>query len=399
MVSSKTPTSKASAFGLRTVLNATGDVSHRDVVAAPLPVVAIERVVELARTFVSDAMAGEGLASLLKDVTGADDGFAVHTRSGATLLALVTNAARRGVVVSRGELLESDDGVRIVDLIKQAGGRLIEVGSTNRTRLEDYERALTSGDAVILKVQPPHFSRSAPSESVSAAALAALARTANTTVVYEQHGPGLRDVRQAIAAGVDVVTLCGEALFGASTSGLVVGRAGVVAAARAHLLAKTLKLDTLRQAALEQTLALLKAGRVDEIPALRMRSESLETIGGRASLVAACIGDEAVVSRLEATTDGEPATSVGVVLAVDEPEEFAALLRDGEPSVLVRWTKDAVLLDARTLSDRDVMPVATAVRQALAAVARRAGQGLALAPVGEQAKPERMTRGRALNER
>lgn len=398
MVTSETPTRKDEATGARPVLNATGVICDRDVVA-PLPVAAIERIAELARTFVIGSGSSDDLANLLMDVSGAEDGFAVNSRSGATLLALSTTSAPAEVVVSRGELLESDDGVRIAELIEQAGGRLIEVGSTNRTRLEDYERALTPGVSVLLKVRTPHLTSTGAHESVSIAALAALAGKANVTLVYELHRGELSDVAQAIAAGVDLVTFCGESLMGAPQSGLLVGRADAVRAARSHLLAKALKLDTLRQAALEQTLALLKAECVNEIPALRMRAESIETIGARASLVAACIGEEAVVSLLEAASDGPFEASVCVVLSVEDPEDFAILLRDGEPSVLVRTAKDALLLDARTLFDRDVMPVATAVRQAFAAVARRAGQRLAIAPRGEQTGASEKRRGRTLNER
>lgn len=386
MVTSETPNKATSVSGPRSALNATGVVCHRDVGAAPLPVVAIEQMAKLAGTFAGCLEpVDDALEKRVAQVTGAEEGLVVNTHAGATLLALSVKGAGARVIVSRAELLESDDGVRVAELVERSGGQLVEVGAANCTRLEDYERALTQENSVILKVQ----ARRAPSAGlgeVGVSALVELARRAKASVVYDQHDGALTDVRQAIVDGVALATFCGEALLGGPQAGVLVGRSDVVASARGHWLTKTLRLDALRLAAIGQVLELLASGRLSEVPALRMRAESLETIGGRASLIAACIGDEAVVSRL-----GENA-SVGVVVPVKDPSGIATYLRNGEPSLLVRATNDAVILDARTLFDRDVMPAATAVRQALAFEARQAGTTLALVSTGE--KTEAAERGK-----
>lgn len=377
---------------LREVLNATGVVLHTNLGRAPLAPRAVERIAEVARSYTNlelrleDGSRGgrdEGVEGHIRALTGAEAAFAVNNGAAAALLALAANAAGREVVVSRGELVEIGGGFRVPDVLAQSGCRLVEVGTTNRTRASDYAAALTPQTAAILKVHRSNFAIVGFTEDASIAELAQVGGA--VPVLYDQGSGDLADVRRSLADGAALVTFSGDKLLGGPQAGFVVGARALVDRARRHPLARALRLDKLRFAALEETLLLWRTGQTRRIPVARMIEEHIDVVGGRAAVLAATIGGDAKVAQLDAVAGGgahpaKPITSAGVVLRIDRPEALARLLRIGEPAVVPRVSHDAVVFDARTLADRDVMPVAHAVRRALALLAREDG-GPLLRPV------------------
>ncbi len=361
---------------LRRVLNATGVVVHTNLGRAPLPEAALERVREVGAGYSNleyDTAAGlrgsrqDHVAGLLRELTGAEAGLAVNNNAAAVLLALAALAEGREVVVSRGELIEIGDGFRIPDVLARSGATLVEVGTTNRTRLGDYERAIGERTAVLLRVHQSNFRMVGFTEQPRVGDLARLAERHGLALVDDLGSGALVETadeptaRSSVEGGAHLVTFSGDKLLGGPQAGLVVGRAELVELLRRHPLQRALRPDKLTLAALEGTLALYRAGSRD-LPVLRMLDESPESVRARAERLAALTGG--LVERTVARTGGG-ALPVAEIESYACELEFALAepLRHGDPAIVGIVRDSRLLLDCRTLSDAEIDEVAEAVRR------------------------------------
>src|SRR6266540_2803782 len=294
---------------LRRALNATGVIVHTNLGRAPLAEAALERALEVGRGYSNleyDLSAGgrgsrqDHVSAILRRLTGAEGALVVNNNAAAVMLALAVLAEGREVLVSRGELIEIGDGFRIPEVLVRSGAQLREVGTTNRTRAGDYERAVGPETAVLLRVHQSNFRLVGFTEQPSLEELAAVARRHELPLVDDLGSGvlvGLEDepsARESLAAGADLVCFSGDKLLGGPQAGIVVGRAELVERLRRHPLQRALRADKLTLAALEGTLSLAldPARAAGEIPVLRMFHEPLEQVRARAERLAAAVRGE-----------------------------------------------------------------------------------------------------------
>ena len=359
---------------LRRVVNATGVIVHTNLGRAPLAEAALERVREVARGYSNleyDLTAGargsrqDHLASLLRELTGAEAALVVNNNAGAVLLALAALAEGREVIVSRGELVEIGDGFRIPDVLARSGATLVEVGTTNRTRVRDYEEAITQETALFLRVHQSNFRVVGFAARPSLPDLARLADRRGILLVDDLGSGVLRELadepsaRASLAAGAHLVSFSGDKLLGGPQAGIVVGRADLVERLRRHPLQRALRADKLTLAALEGTLAAFRSRR-ERIPVLRMLEEPVEAVHARAERLASLTGGEVEPSRARAGGGALPLTELESFACV-LPEELARPLRLADPPVVGIVRDGKLLLDCRTLADAEVDEVARAV--------------------------------------
>ena len=374
--------------GLRPVLNATGVVLHTNLGRAPLAPEALARVEAVARGYSNlelDLESGERgsrfapLLEPLRTLTGAEDAIVVNNCAAATLLVLTALAEGREVVVSRGELVEIGGGFRIPDVMRQSHATLVEVGTTNRTRRADFERALSPSTALVAKVHRSNFALVGFTEETTVEELARLCQPRGVPLFVDA-GSGLLSpldlpgatgeptMRGHIEAGADLVAFSGDKLLGGPQAGIVVGRAFWVSRLRAHPLARALRVDKLTVAALEATLRMVQDGRGDEIPARALVLASEPVLRARADALRRHLEDAGVDARVvhvEGQVGGgtlplaRPRSWACVLEG--EAEAFATRLRTGEPSVLARIEDGRLVLDVRCIEDPDVAPLAAAV--------------------------------------
>jgi L-seryl-tRNA(Ser) seleniumtransferase len=367
----------ARAARLRRVINATGVIVHTNLGRAPLAGDALERVAAVAAGYSNlEYDVGEGargsrqdhVAPILRRLTGAEAALVVNNNAGALLLALAALAEGSEVLVSRGELIEIGDGFRIPDVLARSGARLREVGTTNRTRAADYERAVGPETALLLRVHQSNFRVVGFTEQPRLEELVRIGR-AHAIPVVDDLGSGVLvelegepSARDALSAGADLVCFSGDKLLGGPQAGIVVGRADLVDKLRRHPLQRALRADKLTLAALEATLALYldpkRAAR--EIPVLRMLGEPLEAVRTRADRLAELVGGE-VEQTVGRVGGGALPLAELPSFACAVEEELAAPLRDGEPPVIGILRDGRLLLDCRTLSDEEVDEVAARI--------------------------------------
>jgi L-seryl-tRNA(Ser) seleniumtransferase len=374
--------------GLRAVLNATGVVLHTNLGRAPLAPEVLARVDAVARGYSNlelDLDSGERgsrfapLLEPLRALTGAEDAIVVNNCAAATLLVLTALAEGREVVVSRGELVEIGGGFRIPDVMRQSHATLVEVGTTNRTRRADYERALSPATALVTKVHRSNFALVGFTEETTVEELARLCQPRGVPLFVDA-GSGLLSpldlpgaageptMRSHIEAGADLVAFSGDKLLGGPQAGIVVGRAFWVSRLRAHPLARALRVDKLTVAALEATLRMVQDGRGDEIPARALTLAPEPVLRSRADVLRRHLEDAGVDARIihvEGQVGGGTLPlarprSWACVLDGDA-EALATRLRTGEPSVLARIEDGRLVLDVRCIEDPDVAAVAAAV--------------------------------------
>ena len=375
----------ARAPSLRRVLNATGVIVHTNLGRAPLPEAALERALEIGRSYSNleyDLSAGargsrqDHVASILRRLTGAEAALVVNNNAAAVMLALAALAEGREVLVSRGELIEIGDGFRIPDVLARSGAVLREVGTTNRTRAADYERAIGPETAVLLRVHQSNFRVVGFTEHPSVPELAAVAQRHELPLVDDLGSGALfpsnslllddePTARESLAAGADLVCFSGDKLLGGPQAGIVVGRADLVERLRRHPLQRALRADKLTLAALEGTLGLYlepeRAAR--EVPVLRMLHEPAEAVRARAERLAEATGGEVEETVGRVGGGALPLTELPSYACAVE-EELAAPLRAGEPPVVGVIRDGRLLLDCRTLTDAEADEVAGAVRSA-----------------------------------
>src|SRR5256714_2526155 len=277
---------------LRRVLNATGVVVHTNLGRAPLADEAVARLAEVARGYSNlEYDLGEGargsrqdhVAAVLRRLTGAEAALVVNNNAAAVLLALAALAEGRDVVVSRGELIEIGDGFRIPDVLARSGARLVEVGTTNRTRAADYELAVGPDTALVLRVHQSNFRVVGFAELPRLEELAAVARRHGVPLVDDLGSgvlaelPGEPSAAESLAAGADVVCFSGDKLLGGPQAGIVVGRAELVEKLRRHPLQRAVRIDKLTLAALEGTLRVYLDA-PEQVPVLRMLRQGAASV-------------------------------------------------------------------------------------------------------------------------
>jgi L-seryl-tRNA(Ser) seleniumtransferase len=362
---------------LKRVLNATGVIVHTNLGRAPLADAALDHVREATRGYSNlefDLTTGsrgsrqDHVAGILRRLTGAEAALVVNNNAAAVLLALAALAEGREVIVSRGELIEIGDGFRIPDVLTRSGARLVEVGTTNRTRAADYEQAIGPETAVLLRVHQSNFRVVGFTEQPRVEELAAVARR-HALPLVDDLGSGVLgaltdepSAREALAAGADLVCFSGDKLLGGPQAGIVAGRADLVERLRRHPLQRALRADKLTIAALEGTLQ-LHLDAPERIPVLRMLREPAAAVRERANRLTAAVGG---------TVEETVARVGGGALPLAELPSFACAveealvgpLRVGSPPVVGIVRDGRLLLDCRTLDDDEVDEVAAAVRAA-----------------------------------
>ena len=400
---------------LRFVINASGVIVHTNLGRAPLADAARDAVAAAASGYSNleyDVERGERgsrnahLAELLSELTGAEDAIVVNNCAGAVLLAAAALAGGRGLVVSRGQLVEIGGSFRVPDVVAQSGAALVEVGTTNRTRLDDYRRAIGERTGAVMRAHQSNFRTVGFVEEPSIEELCSLGVPVIDDVgsgALADGVPELADepaVARSVAAGAAVVCFSGDKLLGGPQAGVMVGRADAIAACRSHPLARALRIDKLSLAALEATLRLYRDPRraLEEIPVLRMLVAGESELEARAQAMAAVIGgasaaaDRAGAAHPPATA--HPAAAAhppgarvirasakvgggalplleleGPVCAVDPgalgADELARRLRASDPPVVGRTRDGWLLLDPRTLTDDEARIAADAVVKAL----------------------------------
>jgi len=377
----------ALAPSLQPVINATGVVIHTNLGRAPLGRPAIDAIARIAAGYSNlEFDLGRGkrgdraahAASLLQRLTGAEQAIVVNNNAAAVLLTLSALAAGREVIISRGELVEIGGGFRIPDVLNQSGARLREVGTTNRTRAEDYAAAIGDKTAAILRVHPSNFRVEGFAHRPSLAEVVRIGRRFDIPVIEDlgsgnvyptgSHLPAGIDeptVRESLVAGVTVCCISGDKLLGGPQAGIILGRAAAIGAIARHPLMRAVRADKLAYAALEATLLEHVCDRAsDTVPVARMLTVSCQTLRGRATEIERRV---AAVNGLRVTThEGRSVIGGGTTPSVTLPTivldvEVHALaaaeaerrLRAGTPPVLGRVERDRLLLDLRTVAPEE----------------------------------------------
>jgi L-seryl-tRNA(Ser) seleniumtransferase len=385
------------------VVNATGVVIHTNLGRSPLPAEALETLESTAARYsnleydLEEGRRGsryDHITGLLAEVIGAEEAHVVNNNAAALLLCATALASGREIVVSRGELIEIGDGFRIPDVIRQGGAVLREVGTTNRTRIGDYERALGDDTAVLAKIHRSNFYQEGFTEDVEIADLAELARRAGLVTLYDAGSgvielpPGLRGhgepaLGAVLAQGADLVTASGDKVLGGPQAGIIAGRAEVVRRLRHHPMTRALRPCKLTLGVLHHVLALYRDGRAAEIPTFSMLSQPLDELRRRARRLArriralpgasaAAVGVRRQVARVGGGALPRQELTTWVVALRLEDGGAARLeraLRGAEVPVIARIVSDELVLDMRTVRDDELKLVAAALGPVLAPLA------------------------------
>jgi len=378
------------------VINATGIVVHTNLGRSPLAEAAVEAVVEVARgysTLEYDVAHGERgsrhvhVQELICRLTGAEAAMAVNNNAAAVLLGLAGLARRKEAIVSRGQLVEIGGSFRIPDIMRESGAKMVEVGTTNKTHLADYENAITSRTGLLLKVHSSNYRVVGFTGEVSLAGLVSLGAKHGVPVFEDQGSgviidlarfglPGEPTLASAIAEGVDLVSASGDKLLGGPQAGILAGKRAVIARLKKHPLARCIRLDKMTLAALEVTLRLYLDERrlLAEVPTLRMLTVPAAELERRAHALAQAIAEACGDAYAVATAPDVSRAGGGALPMTDIPTTVVTLvprsgdvvvlertLRLGEPAVIARIGDGRLLLDPRTLTSAEEAEVVAAL--------------------------------------
>jgi L-seryl-tRNA(Ser) seleniumtransferase len=379
------------ASGLKRVINATGVILHTNLGRAPLSAAARQAIAEvsgyctLEYDTVSGARGGRGARAeaLLVDVTGAEAALIVNNCAAAALLILNTFARDGETVVSRGELVEIGGDFRVPEVMAQSGTRMIEVGTTNRTRLADYQKAINDHTRMIMRVHTSNYRIVGFTKTPALPELAELAHKSGL-LIYEDAGSGaLFDlgqfgiegepvIRQSLNEGADLVSFSGDKLLGGPQAGMIVGHTPLIERVRKNPLYRALRADKLRLAALEATLA--EYSRDRQPPVIEMIAMPLEQIAERAKKLARKINgvagekvmietipSESAVGGGSAPTSSLPTLALSVAYEGRTANQIAARLRYSNPAIITRIVDDRVLIDLRTVLPAEEVEIARAL--------------------------------------
>ena len=378
--------------GQRRVINATGVILHTNLGRAVLGEETRSAIDAASRGYIDLEIdlesgkrveRGRRIARLLSLVTGAEDAFVVNNNAAAVLLAVQTLAGAGAVAVSRGELVEIGGSFRLPEILALAAGTVIEVGTTNRTNIGDYEQAIRRGATMLLKVHTSNYRIVGYTNEVPLKELAELGAREKIPVMYDQgsgvlhplHMDGIvgeECIEVVLESGVDLVSFSTDKVLGGPQGGAIIGRADLIKKMKENHLSRALRLDKLALAGLERVLLAYWEGRLDELPALRMITERMESLRARAERIAARLketGDSAGAVNVQ-----EDESSIGggsfpinplrtvlveITLAPGRCEKLSALLRKGNPAVMVRVKGNSVMIDPRTiLADEEDLLIA-----------------------------------------
>jgi L-seryl-tRNA(Ser) seleniumtransferase len=374
---------------LRRVINATGVVLHTNLGRAPLHPDAVARVAEIASGYSNlevDLDTGRrghrsaAVEPLLCELFGAESAHAVNNCAGATLLALAALGGGGAAVVSRGELVEIGGGFRVPEILAQSGCRLVEVGTTNRTRLSDYAAALDGlPRALLLRVHRSNFALVGFTQEATVAELSALSRERSVPLLHDL-GSGALELPEglsettavrSLADGADLVLVSGDKLLGGPQAGILLGRRNLVEACRKHPLARALRADRMLLAALEATLRLYRSGRAGELPVNQALGASASELSQRATRLALELSERGIACAVVESEGRVGGGSIplarlpGFGVALERGADLIDELRRGDPPVVALLRDDRVVLDVRCASD---------VGELAAAVSRACGQ-------------------------
>ena len=380
--------------GIKAVINATGVLLHTNLGRAPLSLAAVDAIREAARycsveynleSGVRGGRAGR-VESLLKDLTGTEDALVVNNCAAAALLILKVLAGDGETIVSRGELVEIGGDFRVPDVMASSGTRMVEVGTTNRTHLEDYRRAINENTRLIMRVHPSNYRIVGFASSPELSDLSRLAREAGLPL-YEDAGSGqlsdLRSygvtdepfVRQLVESGVDVVSFSGDKLLGSAQAGLIVGRHEIVTRLRKHPLYRALRSDKLRLSALEATLISHQKDVAHiEVPVIQMLALTADEVHERARrMIESLSQTRASQMRFELEAGestvgggaGPTSTLATTLIAIRHPDKSAQALeyqlRTSSPPIITRISEGKVLIDLRTVFEDQLAAVGEAL--------------------------------------
>ncbi len=386
------------APSLRGVINASGVILHTNLGRAPLPAAILEEFRQTATQYSNleyDVAAGERgkrdvhTSRLIERLTGAEAAIVVNNCAAAVLVTLAALARGGEVIVSRGELIEIGDGFRIPEIMEQSGAVLREVGTTNRTRIADYENTINEKTCVILRVHPSNFTVSGFTEKPEVAELIALGQRTRLPVVEDLGSGCLVDLssvgiseptaRESVEAGFSLVLFSGDKMLGGPQAGIIAGKKDLVQKVRRHPLFRALRVDKLTIAALEATLRAYLRGAWNEIPALRMMQMSLEEISTRTgrfynALSVKVTGADAemeiadgrsLVGGGSTPAQSLPTKVLRIASARHSASELEVRLRSGAAPVIARIEDDRLLIDLRTVFPEQETGLAEALVQAL----------------------------------
>lgn len=379
-----------SQSGIQRVINATGVLLHTNLGRAPLSDAARDAINQAARYCsveydIQSGMRGGRSArveSLLKHLSGTEDALVVNNCAAAALLILTVLAGDGETIVSRGELVEIGGDFRVPDVMASSGTRMVEVGTTNRTHLEDYRRAINANTRLIMRVHPSNYRIVGFASAPGVSELAALAHEAGLPL-YEDAGSGqLTDltkyglidepvVRDLVASGVDVVSFSGDKLLGSAQAGLIVGKHAIISRLRKHPLYRALRSDKIRLAALEATLVShQKDQAMAEVPVMQMLALSADEIEQRARGVVETLKNdlnlelvpgESTIGGGAGPTSTLPTTLIGISHPRKSAAEIEHHLRASSPPIISRISEQKVLLDLRTVFPAEIPEIIEAL--------------------------------------
>jgi L-seryl-tRNA(Ser) seleniumtransferase len=387
-----------SSLSLRPVINATGIVIHTNLGRAPLHKGAIENIISVSEGYsnleynLEEGKRGkryDHIKDILKELTGAEEAIVVNNNAAAVLLCLSALARGKEVVVSRGELVEIGGSFRVPDVMLQSGAILHEVGTTNKTHLKDYASAINDSTALFLKVHQSNYRIIGFTEDVPIEELIKLGRLHGIPVMYDLGSGcfadlsvyGIRDepvVKEIVNKGADIVTFSGDKLLGGPQAGIILGRKKYIDRISTHPLTRAVRIDKLTLSALEYTLSIYADmdRAINEIPVLKMLLQDIRIIKKRAERIAR--GLKKILPDFMITVEQDKSQAGGgslpgislqtYVVCLRHPSisatQIERILRRTEPPVISRIKEDMVLLDARTIRDKDLKTLLNAVKSA-----------------------------------